>query len=372
VRLRRRILICMLIVAAGGLFNVAQALATTHISGATYTSNTEWTTSGSPYVLDGSVQVNSGVTLTIDPGVIVKLNGTFRAMYIYGTLDAAGTSGSHVTITSYQDDSAGGDTNGDGSATSGAAGQWYSLFFESGSTGTFSYTDVTYGGWGFAGYTGAELDLMGSAQLTFDHSSATYSQTSGILAGSGSSSSPWPTATISHSTLSHNLDGAFANQGTLVLDHNNYVESNSADGLGFAINGSFSGTASTVYHSQIDNNGRYGIYYTPGYGTSLSVEPTGEENNIYGNGTKEIYDSAYEPWLDWTYNYLGDFVTIDWQADCGVLPHLAYLWSPADPPDGPVYWVEIDHGSNNGTVKCAFDHVEDIPYYTSARDNSGS
>jgi hypothetical protein len=33
---------------------------TTHISAGTLTSNTEWTTSGSPYVLDGNVTVASG------------------------------------------------------------------------------------------------------------------------------------------------------------------------------------------------------------------------------------------------------------------------------------------------------------------------
>jgi hypothetical protein len=83
-------------------------------------------------VLDGNVTVASGATLTIDPGVVVKFNGTLRELRVNGTLAAVGTSGSHIVFTSYQDDSAGGDTNGDGAATSGVAGQWTDINVTSG------------------------------------------------------------------------------------------------------------------------------------------------------------------------------------------------------------------------------------------------
>jgi hypothetical protein len=125
-------------------------LATTHLSGGTYNTDQHWTTAGSPYVLDGDVVMASGTTLTIDPGVVVKFNGSTRTLTINGTLSASGTSGSRIYFTSYKDDSVGGDTNGDGSATSPAAGDWSSISFGSGSTGTFSYVTVTYGAQGFA------------------------------------------------------------------------------------------------------------------------------------------------------------------------------------------------------------------------------
>ena len=54
------------------LVSAGPAYAATHLSTTTYTTNTTWTVANSPYVLDGNVTVAAGVTLTIDPGVIVK------------------------------------------------------------------------------------------------------------------------------------------------------------------------------------------------------------------------------------------------------------------------------------------------------------
>ena len=36
--------------------------------------NTTWNLAGSPYIVIGDITVNNGVTLTVDPNVIVKFN----------------------------------------------------------------------------------------------------------------------------------------------------------------------------------------------------------------------------------------------------------------------------------------------------------
>ncbi len=56
--------------------------------------NTTWTKANSPYNLTGNIAVEKGVTLTVEPGVTVNLNGYF--IRVNGTLVARGTSNSRI------------------------------------------------------------------------------------------------------------------------------------------------------------------------------------------------------------------------------------------------------------------------------------
>ncbi len=110
------------------------------------TADTSWTASSSPYVLDNDTTISSGVTVSIEPGVVVKLkNGV--DFIVNGSLYAGGTEAEPIYFTSYQDDSVGGDINNDGSASVPQARDWRTIQFNSGSIGEFSHATIKYAGY---------------------------------------------------------------------------------------------------------------------------------------------------------------------------------------------------------------------------------
>jgi hypothetical protein len=103
------------------------AAALTEVGG-TISTDTTWTQAGSPYVVTSSIQVVGTARLTIEPGVIVKVGLGNGIDLPTGVLSALGTSASPIVFTSILDDSAGGDTNGDGDATHPMPGDWRGLW----------------------------------------------------------------------------------------------------------------------------------------------------------------------------------------------------------------------------------------------------
>lgn len=116
----------------------------------TLSSNETWT-SGNVYLINGQLTVPDNVTLTINAGAIVKYAAwTNITITSGGTVIANGTSGSPIIFTSDKDDSAGGDSNGDGTATSPAFGDYpYAFTTNSFSSSTaslsVSHADIRYG-----------------------------------------------------------------------------------------------------------------------------------------------------------------------------------------------------------------------------------
>ena len=66
----------------------------------------------------------------------------YGAIYLSGTLISNGTEASPVILTSFLDDTAGGDTNGDGAATTPTPEYWSGVF----TSGTFqqTFTSIRY------------------------------------------------------------------------------------------------------------------------------------------------------------------------------------------------------------------------------------
>ena len=84
--------------------------------------STTITNYGIPYIVSG-MTVNSGATVHISPGAILKIKGS-TLINVRGTLNAIGTPANPIIFTSLRDDSAGGDTNNDGSVTTPQPNDW--------------------------------------------------------------------------------------------------------------------------------------------------------------------------------------------------------------------------------------------------------
>ncbi|MFH1962576.1 MAG: right-handed parallel beta-helix repeat-containing protein, partial [bacterium] len=113
----KKVLVVLMVLGVLIKTGVAQA---TDVSG-TITTDTTYNTTNSPYIVTGDVIVNAGVTLTIEPGVIVKF-ATNTSLIAYGKLLAVGEQVNKIVFTSHEDE-----TNGQGTSTIAQAGNWMGI-----------------------------------------------------------------------------------------------------------------------------------------------------------------------------------------------------------------------------------------------------
>ncbi|MCX6721077.1 MAG: DUF5011 domain-containing protein [Candidatus Staskawiczbacteria bacterium] len=98
------------------------------------------------YIFRGNEIVLHGVTLTIEPGVVIKFDSG-ASMSVSGTIKAIGTDAEKIIFTSFLDDQYGGDTNADGNSSTPAEGNWQGIYFAPESSGSqFEYSSFRYGG----------------------------------------------------------------------------------------------------------------------------------------------------------------------------------------------------------------------------------
>jgi hypothetical protein len=325
---------------------------------------------GSPYVINAMVTVAPGVTLTIEPGVIVKFAVRNYWLYVRGSLVAKGTAGERIYFTSLADDAIGGDTGGDG-PTVGAPGQWYHVWFAGEHTiSSLHYVDFRYGGYGSADHGYAPVNLS-AGSLSVDHARFTHNQRSAIvIAGS---IGRYPAATVKNSLIEDNGQGISVNQGAVAVDHAT-IRGNASRGVWFNLLGSYAGSPSHIINSEVSENGTHGVWIWADTNLPREQWPTGTNNNIYSNNggfyPASISEQLYSRWIfdppDWTGNYWGDNTYSIWcpYALSAFQFHVAYFLHPSNPQKGPLastLWVSPSPGS---TDKCLSDNVRSVPHST--------
>ncbi|PIQ87447.1 MAG: hypothetical protein COV74_00655 [Candidatus Omnitrophica bacterium CG11_big_fil_rev_8_21_14_0_20_45_26] len=204
-----------------------------------------------PYVTNGSLQVSSGTTLTIEAGVEVKFED-FDFLRIQGILNSQGTQGNEVRFTSNK--------------PTPQPGDWNGLLLLTGDSYTLSHVIVEYSKNGF--------DISNSPNLTLSDC-------------------------ISQNNSDYGFKLAYANNLTQVTALNNttnfwfwgsaatatltgVTSSGGTNGFSFEI-----GAAPVITEATVTNN-TYG-FYIMGAGPYANPNPTVHQSSIYDNTAYNVY-----------------------------------------------------------------------------------
>ena len=254
------------------LFTWNTATADTTIPhGTQLTGNVTWTKAASPYIVLG-MGVASDATLTIEPGTIIKFIGGGGIGLNGNVTVGAPAPAEPVIFTSLKDDSVGGDTNGDGSASLPVSADWNGIFVVSGTT-TMTNTIMRYGG-----STGNMLVNQGG-DLALMQSELAYVPSDAFRQYFG-------TTTI-HDTAIHDTQtglNIIGGQLTLATTTFYHTGSNSA-----VISGS------SVFINQGGNSGARGFFIQGTITRSTTWVPDGLPYIFYSGGTGQGADLTILP-----------------------------------------------------------------------------
>lgn len=319
---RRRVALAALVVVVA-LPSAAWSVGLTNVSG-TISSNTTWTLANSPYVMTGNVTVAAGVTLTIEPGVVVQGDAATRQLRVDGSLQAVGTAASRVEFTS---------------SAGTAPGQWLGIYFppEAG-VSTLAFVDVRFGGGGGASHANGMVDVAGGTitveDSTFSESSVSGLRVSGGLTGSAA------TLTVRRSRFEHNGfgssphgNGLYSFNGNLTIEDSAFWD-NQRDGINATVSNSYAQPPAQISGSSIWGNDGLGVYIFQDRG----VEALAPDGNVVGKPGNAIYDngsfgfSLNEKWTQLSASRSS--LAVDWRGT---------YW-------GPVTFLPCSAGSQNGLL----------------------
>ena len=210
-------------------------------------SNVTWNADETYYVVS-NIQVSLEATLTIEPGRVIKF-GPGRMLDINGTLYAVGSESDPIVFTDRRDDTVGGDTNGDGDATSPEPGGWRGLEATGSGSIQLAHVEVRYAGYNAIYNRGeANIWLRGDGSLSVRDSVIRDGARDGVRV--------------------QNADGAVSIEDSQIIDNGRVGLRLDQAGVNFNLAG-----------TRIDGNGSNGLYVI-GAPQSAMVE----NNTITNNG----------------------------------------------------------------------------------------
>jgi plastocyanin len=216
---------------------VAAPTCTTIIAG-DITADTTWTITGSPYCVHvQTVYVNTGITLTVEPGVVVYFAPS-TGLDVYGSLFSQGTMTRPITYTAESDDPQPGD--------------WKNIRIEGDGQAHLAYCDVGYGG----DYWGYGFQVF-SSDVQVDHCRLHDSVANGVQIWGN-----WLSPILRDSQIDHN------------------------QGLGLHIEGEY--LTPLLENLQLDHNTGAAIYESPFISGIYHAAPTYHNLTFSANGSDAL------------------------------------------------------------------------------------
>jgi uncharacterized repeat protein (TIGR01451 family) len=259
-------MVCGLLFLFGRLASPATAAPLAVIVNADITTDTTWTTAGSPYIVaTNTVAVRNGAKLTIEPGVEVRFSaGAQLQIRTSGYLEAIGTPTQPITFTS--------------DLMTPAPGDWDGIRFETDAlTGTIQYVTIEYAEVG--------VSLNRSAQY-YNVSSNTFRYIGGASNSSAIIGTP-DDSDLSYNTIYSSVVGFRLDEAGDNVLRGNHIYDIDDDCIAF-LPGGVPSAGNQIINNQIHDCGSRGVSLDGGFGGG------GSDNQIIGNQIWNITNEAVD------------------------------------------------------------------------------